>query len=510
MFSQLVQKVSLLNRATWLAIAFTILGLVLRVWNLPNNVMFLGDQGRDASIVASIFQERDLVFIGPVTSVGNMYLGPLYYYFMLPWLMLSYPSPLGPAYAVAIVNSIAIFLTYWWGRKWVGTKSALLASFLLAITATFVYHSRFSWNPNIAPILTLIVLQGLYKARNSSVWYWIMAWLGAGALIQLHYVNLLILPVMGLVFLFDLKNVFGSVSKVKNLFLSNVTGAIAFTAMFLPLFAFDLKNKWLNAMAFKKILIGEDTFVDQSSSWLAKIVQTLAETHGRSMHLLFEVTYGQFREFNTLALILALTFITLFVWHNRKNTQSRGFYILILTFALSISGLATYEHTVFDHYLAFLFPVSALLLGLVLYQLSRLFGLVGKMLVVAAIIGIFLVNSQMWPLQTAGWNIKDMKRTSERVAAIVPEGNNYSLLMVSSSKDLYAQNYRYFLETLGKAPVSPELHHTTDKLIIINEDVPDFDPTTSPLYELVVFPNREPVAVYTVPNEPSIYVLERE
>src|SRR6185295_6950880 len=84
-----------------------ILAAFLRLWNLPATLEFLGDQGRDAMFVSGIFREGNFVFIGPTTSVGDMYLGPFYYYFMLPFLGLSYPSPIGPAYAVAIFNIIA-------------------------------------------------------------------------------------------------------------------------------------------------------------------------------------------------------------------------------------------------------------------------------------------------------------------------------------------------------------------------------------------------------------------
>src|SRR5690606_24275698 len=100
---RLRSRISRLSAAQHLMIAIVVVGAGLRLYNLPHTAQFLGDQGRDALIVSRIFKEGDLVFIGPVTSVGNMYLGPLYYYFMLPFLWLSYPSPLGPAYGVAIL-----------------------------------------------------------------------------------------------------------------------------------------------------------------------------------------------------------------------------------------------------------------------------------------------------------------------------------------------------------------------------------------------------------------------
>jgi 4-amino-4-deoxy-L-arabinose transferase-like glycosyltransferase len=61
-----------------------VIALFLRLFRINEFMTFLGDEGRDVRIVRDLLTEGNLVFIGPQTSVGNMYLGPLYYYMMLP------------------------------------------------------------------------------------------------------------------------------------------------------------------------------------------------------------------------------------------------------------------------------------------------------------------------------------------------------------------------------------------------------------------------------------------
>ena len=53
---------------------------------------FLGAEGRDVIIVRTLLVKADPILIGPGTSVGGMYLGPLYYYFMAPFLLLAIAS----------------------------------------------------------------------------------------------------------------------------------------------------------------------------------------------------------------------------------------------------------------------------------------------------------------------------------------------------------------------------------------------------------------------------------
>ena len=155
---------SLLSPLNLLLLLVFLLAIFLRFKNLKGSLMFQGDQGRDALIVANIFKEKDLVFIGPVTSIGNMYLGPFYYYLMMPFLWLSYPSPMGPVYLVATLGVLTVALMYFLGKRIFSKKIAVLASIFLALSHTAVSLSRFSWNPNPSPLFSLLMFYFTYLA----------------------------------------------------------------------------------------------------------------------------------------------------------------------------------------------------------------------------------------------------------------------------------------------------------------------------------------------------------
>jgi len=58
------------------------LAAFLRFYKLSEYMTFLGDEGRDVLMVKRILTTLDIPLIGPPMSVGNIYLGPLYYYMM--------------------------------------------------------------------------------------------------------------------------------------------------------------------------------------------------------------------------------------------------------------------------------------------------------------------------------------------------------------------------------------------------------------------------------------------
>ena len=101
-------KIFSLFGGKWWTLAVMILtaiALFLRLDSIYETVTFLGDQGRDAIIMRNIATLRDLPALGPITSVGSVYLGPLYYYLMAPWLLLSGFNAVGPAIGIARFSS---------------------------------------------------------------------------------------------------------------------------------------------------------------------------------------------------------------------------------------------------------------------------------------------------------------------------------------------------------------------------------------------------------------------
>src|SRR3990170_4498841 len=81
-----------------------IVGAYFRLYRIDEYMTFLGDEGRDALVVRRLLVNADPILVGPGTSIGNMYLGPLYYYMMAPALLLANFSPVGPAAMVALLG----------------------------------------------------------------------------------------------------------------------------------------------------------------------------------------------------------------------------------------------------------------------------------------------------------------------------------------------------------------------------------------------------------------------
>lgn len=510
----------ILKKMTKMQMLFAIIfacAIFLRLYNLENSVQFQGDQGRDSIIVADIFRKLDPVFIGPVTSVGNMYLGPLYYYFMLPFLILSYPSPMGPVYAVAILGILTVYFIYKFGKEMFDEKTALISAFFFTFSATVLNNTRFSWNPNPAPLASIFMIYFTYKAWKKHPKYWMLVAVCFSTLIQLHYLTLLSLGGAGIIWLINFFEVFKSQNKflspkMLDLLKFSLVSIFIFLASLAPLFLFDLKHDGLNRKAFIEMVAGKTNFKQGAEiSSTKKILKTIRETEGRGMHILFEISIGKNRQLNqfllysTMAIILSNLVLVKII---KKTSQKKHGLITILAYLIvGIFGTALYEHTIFDHYIAYLFPITFLIYGYIFTLMSK--NLIGKIIFIVFAIFYLQYNIQKFPLTTLGWTLNDINRTAEEIYKHIGEDEKYNIVLLSESRDHYGQNYRYFLTTKENPPIEFATIEEINTLVIINEEKATDDVVNLPIYDIVVFPNKTVSEKFSIENGPDIIVLRK-
>ena len=207
-FIEVLKSFFIANKTESILLIFvTLLSLVLRLYRIDEYLTFLGDEGRDVRIVRDLITKGNLVFIGPQTSVGNMYLGPLYYYLLAPALFLSGLNPVGPAIANALIGTLTVLLTWFAGRAWFGKVAGFVSAFFLAISPVAIIYSRSSWNPNPAPLFALICAYSIYQVWQNQKPKWIVVTaISLAAALQMHYLCLLLIPFLGLFWFLSLRS----------------------------------------------------------------------------------------------------------------------------------------------------------------------------------------------------------------------------------------------------------------------------------------------------------------
>lgn len=113
------------------------------------NVAFTPDQARDMLEIRHIVVTHSLKFIGPITDIIGLYLGPFWYYFNTIPFLVSGGNPMSFVYFSIIVFhlfSMLIFILIGRENKLLG----LMSSCLLLLSPISFLTTRFSFNANAA------------------------------------------------------------------------------------------------------------------------------------------------------------------------------------------------------------------------------------------------------------------------------------------------------------------------------------------------------------------------
>lgn len=462
-------------------IAIIVLGAFLRLYRIEDTLMFQGDQGRDALVVKGIIREGNLTLLGPVTSVGNMYLGPFYYYFMAPLLWITYPSPVGPAYGVALLNIVTIVLLFKIANKYFDTATAYSASFLFAINQVAVILSRFSWNPNIAPFFALTTYWACLKALEEKQYkYLLLGALSFGLLTQSHYIALLMGLVPAVAVILSL------VHDKKNrltIAIYAVGSALVYLATWLPLVMFDFRHNFLISSGFKEFMGSQASYIRPTS----RVISVLTEIPHRLIRVLAEL--NQFKgSFVAPIMAYSITAATIFVTKVQKKLSFA--YMLLLAWIMSaFVGTALYTQSIYDHYLGYVLPAICLLLGVILTQAMQRKHAVWHVLVGGFIILYTWSNLTNTPALLLGGPPPSFYQAAvDKILPEIPLGT-YNIALIADNKDYRGMNYRYFFDTSDHPPKNFEDYHDLDYLIIIDEKSTK-DIESLPIFE-IQFPGEK-------------------
>ncbi len=443
-----------------------LIGAFLRFYRLPAYVEFLGDQGRDLLHVRDFLVNKDLMFIGPRTSVGDMYLGPWYYYLMAPFLLLSNYNPLGPVVMVTLFSLATVYLLYRIGSDWFNRQAGIIAACFGAVSPVLIKFSTFSWNPNIMPFFSLLSIWLTYRIWQKKE-YKKLIWLAIALAMVLnsHYLGLLLFPPIGLFLLLT----FLKSKKENNLnhFLKSALLSFGvFSLLMSPLILFDLKHDWQNFSSLQNFFFKDRTSVDlEIYNGFSDIPEVVSQT----------VNQFFLNKDSGIPVILSFSAVLLVLWLGRKK---KTIWLLGATFLVGVLGLANYQNPIYAHYLGFIYPLLALMFA---YLLTKIKGL-GWI--------VFLMLSVLMFINWHGWTEPNnqLKRTKEAAQLIIENSNDQPFALALLAENNYDDSYEYFLKKNKTSLV--DLHEeNADQLFVICEysDKEECKPLGNSKWEIAVF-----------------------
>lgn len=442
---------------------------------------FLGDEGRDVLVVYGILH-GDLTLLGPTASVGGFFLGPIYYYFMAPFLWLFNYNPVGPAVMVALFGIATTFLIYKVGKEFLGVLAGLIAAGLYAISPLVVNYSRSSWNPNLMPFFSLLTLYVLYWALRKNIFkLFILCGFLLGITMQLHYLTIFLGAIIAAYIILLRSVALRGHSAWHRIFKDYIFIALGFIVGWIPFLAFEIRHKFLNIISiFNFIFHSGDTgsnnnFFSTINNVFFKLFARLVtyfppqEQISAGLHKNIGLWYYA-TLFLAIACVIALVLKCIKSWRSFSEFSKYSLFLIWFVFGVGLFGF--YKKPIYDYYFGFMFPLSFFMIGILLsdlfkFKISRLLGIVILLMIV-------LINLQGIPFRSTP--NKQLAQVEKISRAVLDKTDNepFNFALITGGNSDHA--YRYFFTLWKKPPVTiqneiidPKRKTVMDQLLIVCE-----------------------------------------
>ena len=502
-----------------LLILIIALASFLRLYRIQDYMTFLGDEGRDVLVTYNILHGK-LTLLGPRASAGDFFLGPIYYYFITPFLFIFNYNPVGPAVMVALFGIATVWLIYRFASEIFNSRVGLISALLYSISPVVIAYSRSSWNPNIFPFFSLLTLYVIYKAFvKNNIKLFILGGVLLGISMQLHYLALFLGFIIAVYILstFIIRYFLKSSGDILILIKTYLYILFGFIIGLSPFLAFEVRHGFPNVISiFNFIFHSGDTgvgtrFFDNISNVFFRLFGRLITNFPPPEQVAIG-THPNIAVWYYLTLLLAIISVCLLVYKFvqifpafgkkiEKKSDFQKLLLLVVWLILGVGLFGFYKKPIYDYYFGFMFPLPFILVGNTLDFFMRKTSFL-KIVSVTAFLSLVLINLSGVPFRyQPNRQLDQVKKISESVLEKSDE-KPFNFALITGGNSDHAYRYFFTLEnhppvTIQNTATDPIRKSVTEQLLVVCEQNP-CHPLGNSLWEVAGFGRAEIVGQWDV------------
>lgn len=409
-----------------------LLSVFLRFYRLNDLMIFGGDVARDYLEARDITLGGKLPLIGSPSSVTWLYQGAFFTYLLAVVLWVGKYNPLAGGYFVGVLGVLGVLGVYVLAKKFFSQEAGLLAAFFYATSPLIIIFDRYPYHQSLISLMVIVFFLSLLLATGENGKYFILSSFIFGLLMQLELSNLVLFPILALIFI-DFRHKIS----LKVLLLSFLVFVFTWT----PKIIFDFNHGFTQTIGFLAwivhkvtplyLLVG-DVGVGLPTGFLERIEIIIK--------YLTRIIFWPNRGISMIFfLILVIGGFYSFKFKERKKDIFR--YLLLLWLIIPFLGFLV-QGSPSGAYIPAIFGLPALLLGLFYekYRNLRIF-LISFIVLTGTINAVFLIKNEYFMLtgeksENAGtYNMGQSYEISKKMAKYIvsdADGRSYNLITLGS------------------------------------------------------------------------------
>jgi len=459
-----------INKAFFLIVLTLLLALFLRVYNLSQSMVFIGDQGWFYLSARDLLIQGKIPLVGITSSHTWLHQGPLWTYMLSIALFISRFNPLSGAYLTAIFGVLTTFLMYKLGSSMFSKRAGFIAALLYAVSPLIVFFDRMPFDPSPIPFFTILYFFAVFKWLKGNINYFPLIILFIVLLYNLE------LATFTLFFPFALLFVYGFIKNkdwVKKLLNKKTIlySLFALIVPMLPVIIYDFSN------GFKQTIVFVGWTLYKPFSFLINH-QSGNIAHNFYLVLNFLSVNIQKLSFQAnifvaiVIFIFSLIYLFYYVFVKEKFKIESSRLILLLLLIVSLFGILI-NQTPSDAYLPIIFPFVIFLIAIFFDFLLKI--KIIKYPVVILLALIIILNSYASFKNSYIYDFKYRVQAADKIISLT---NNQLYNLVGngpgSQFKSFTMNYEYLLWWKGHPPTNKNVKlkiivSETQNGIIINK-----------------------------------------
>jgi len=318
-----------------LILIILLLGVLFRIFQASEMFMFTHDHDLAGWIVKDIVVDKHIRLIGQETSTKGVFIGPLYYYLLIPFYLMVGMSPIGGLIMTTLLGLFTIWSFYFVVSKVHNKNAGLIAGVLYAVSLYTVLNDReavptmpvFLWTVWFYYAINLL-LKGKQKVG------FLLTGLLAGLIWHLNFALGLLLPLIPL-------SIYLSKKKIN--YSKFMKGLVVFGVMSLPLLVFEFRHSFIQTKAIITSLTTNQQAILSGIDQFTKVIYSIS-------HNLTHFLWGPLPNLSFYWAPLLVTL--LFIYSTKtKLIEKKQSIIMFIWFILFIVFFSLYSKTVSEYYL---------------------------------------------------------------------------------------------------------------------------------------------------------------
>lgn len=334
-------------------ILIIIICLFFRLYKFSNLFEYNHDEDLNAWVVKDIISDRHLRLIGYETRVPGIFIGPLYFYFLAPFYLLSNFNPLSIVAETIIISTLTIISIYFCFYKMFSRKVALVSAFIYSVSLPMVFFDRWTVPTHIVVLWSVWYIFSLFSILSGNK----RAYIYIGALVALIWdIHIALFPLVALILFAYL------LSSKKNTTRYLLMMGLVFLLISFPLWLFEIKHNFQQtASLLKYFLAGNgDTYMD-SHKFITAI-------DGAKIAL---IKPFEFLNKTSTFIVYIFVIMILLLLKIRKVLNYKQMFMLVSWVILVIFGQTFSKNDISDYYFNNIIVISILLVSLALIALFK-------------------------------------------------------------------------------------------------------------------------------------------